>query len=558
MSRARGISMALALAAAGAPAEGVGRKRADTARPAPMERRLPGLVKVEYVTASRAYLDRGAEDGIAAGESLPFARDGRPAGDCRIETLGPHSATCTGAPLKPGDTAPLRPVQVKREEVRIPQLPAVPSAAELGALRDRLVGAVVPLVKARLDAPAPGLVSAPRGSSSVALRHQAWVSAASDRGTWNQERLQLAMAGMPVAAGTRLFLDLSTVSWTQRPATFLSPHRAQTQVFVYEAALTRRDPGDTWVGSAGRVWPWRAAGLGVLDGAQVGWRSGDGTLELGGFGGIVPDALNLAPDLSRPMFGAYGAYTHASDGAIRWLQQEARVNYASAPARLEAELWTRAGLARWADAGIGARFTSSSAGGRLIDTARFDLRTHPGAHIDLFAAARYEAAPMEVLPAVGEVPLGHRSVRADAGASFKTAGWLSAGLIGGYSRDLENDAVRAWAGPQIQAPALVGGRLGLFAAYEEEIGWVGGRSAWLQGVVRPAERLNLLGRLSWFQSGPEDGPRGAEAGTYLGVRYDVTRAWDVSISMLTRWRIEPAADVPPFGLTGTGALAAQF
>jgi hypothetical protein len=553
MSRARGMSVVLALATA-ASAGAAERKPARTEL---AKRRVPGLVTVDYVTAARVYLDRGAEDGLGVAESLPFMRGGRAAGECRIETLGPHSATCTGAQLRPGDTAVLRAMEAKGEgKAPVRPLPPVPPPEELWEQREQVVRRELPLVKAKVEQPL-GLVRAHR--SSAALIHESWVSAASDRGRWHQERLQLAIRGVPIAAGTRLLVDLSTVRWTRRPLTFISPHRAQTQLFVHEAAVTRRESGDSWVLSAGRVWPWRAASLGVLDGAQVGWRSEDGALEVGGYGGVVPDALNLAPDLdfARPVFGAYWAYTRAGDGAVRWLQQEARVGYAAEPSRMEAEILTSAALARWVDVGMNLRLVLGPRD-RLIDVARFDLRTHPGAHIELYAAARYEAAPMEVLPAVGAVPLGHRSLRADAGGYWKAAGWLRAGMSGGYSRDIENDALRGWAGPEVQMPALLGGRLGLFASYQEEIGWMEGRGAWLQAVVRPAARLDLLGRLSWIQSGPVDGPQGAEAGTYLRARYVVARAWDVSIAMLTRWRIEPAADVPSFGITGTGALATQF
>src|SRR6267154_1077205 len=41
--------------------------------------------RVELVTDRRAYLDRGAADGLIAGQALPVARTGRSIGSCTLE-----------------------------------------------------------------------------------------------------------------------------------------------------------------------------------------------------------------------------------------------------------------------------------------------------------------------------------------------------------------------------------------------------------------------------------------------------------------------------------------
>ena len=61
------------------------------------------LGRVQMVTDRRAYLDRGAVDGLVAGQALAIARAGRPIGSCTLEVVGDHEATCTGHRLRVGD-----------------------------------------------------------------------------------------------------------------------------------------------------------------------------------------------------------------------------------------------------------------------------------------------------------------------------------------------------------------------------------------------------------------------------------------------------------------------
>ncbi|HEX4621493.1 MAG TPA: hypothetical protein VH208_07995, partial [Myxococcaceae bacterium] len=64
--------------------------------------KVPGQVR--YVTSERAYLNKGAADGLAPGMELTVSRGRTNIGNCRIENLAEHSAGCAGGGFRPGDT----------------------------------------------------------------------------------------------------------------------------------------------------------------------------------------------------------------------------------------------------------------------------------------------------------------------------------------------------------------------------------------------------------------------------------------------------------------------
>ena len=80
--------------------------------------------------------------------------------------------------------------------------------------------------------------------------------------------------------------------------------RSRTPVWVRAAQLRYGSAADPRI-ALGRI-PWAATGVGVLDGARASVRIG--TLELAGFGGIVPDAASGRPDPSATRFGAEAIY----------------------------------------------------------------------------------------------------------------------------------------------------------------------------------------------------------------------------------------------------------
>ena len=114
-------------------ARGSGAARA--ARRSPWPRRRHGrdaprstgqsVRRVQFVTDHRAYLDRGAADGLVVGQWLPIARGVRAIGSCKIEGVGDHEATCIGARLRVGDAFRTPRTAAKRW----PPAPALPPSS---------------------------------------------------------------------------------------------------------------------------------------------------------------------------------------------------------------------------------------------------------------------------------------------------------------------------------------------------------------------------------------------------------------------------------------------
>lgn len=524
------LVLLLCLSGAGAAApKGKPVKRAPAA--ANVARRT-GQIRVTYVTAERAYLDRGASDGLSVGQTVSFRRGAKAAASCTIEQLAASSAVCRGGRLKPGDSAALAtaPASPQRAAAR---LPPQPSAAVLAAQRARVLAAETPLV-------ASNATRAP-GASGAALRlyveaaHDSWASVSRSDTAFHRESVNLLAAGAPLPGGLRLYADLTAQYWTRRPEGYLSPHRSGAQLLVRELAVSRREFGNQLVFAAGRVWPWRAASLGVFDGAQVGFRSEDGSWELGAFGGAIPRSLNTAVDLSRPVAGAYGAFTLR--GEKSWLQQEAHFawepdGYASA------EVLTRAWLPPLLDGALDVELDLlSPEPGPIVRAARAHLGYRPLEGVWLRTGARFEASRREVLPTVATLGPDVRALHVDLSAGWDVARHLQLSVSGGHAQDLQSSLARTWFGPEVVVPALLWGALTLGAGYQEELGWVGGRSVWLWASARAGSRTHLHLRGSWMSAGPSV-ERGAwlesEWGLYAAAGYAVTRVWSVRLSALIR------------------------
>lgn len=509
--------------------------------------RSRGHTSVTYVTAELAYLDRGSDDGLVEGQLLSFRRGSRPAGKCRVQAVAESFATCKGATLRDGDLAAI-PGGAATKAAKVPHLAPPPSPAKLRAERAQVVASEVPRVSSAGASPAlDGL------RLDAELAHEAWVVLDDPAGAWQRERLGVAIRGLPIGGGVRLYADATAYQWTERAT--------GTQLFVRELAFTRREGGG-FVFSAGRVWPYDAAGLGMFDGIQAGWSSPDGVLEAGAFVGTVPYALNTAPDFTRPIAGAYASFNHRSDdGFLHWLQQE--VHAAVQPddrgpgTRIELESLTRAWFSERLDGGLDVRVTFGPDGTKRLDAARADVGFRLTDAVRVAASVRYDATPLELLPSVLDVPDGHRSLHADAAATWDAGSWLCLGITAGGSRDLELADQRAWVGPEVCAPRLFDGRVRLAAGYQEELGWMMGRSGWVSALVHPVRQLDLFARASWAQTGtaPLSGdPWGQEVGGYGSVRWALTQNLSLRLSGMVRQGLQDGAT----GITTTGSLAGSL
>jgi hypothetical protein len=537
----------LALALAAPPAS-------PLERPQPVPVRTPGLGRVVQATKVRAYLDVGAENGLAVGEVLSLRRGEQAAGHCTVETVGPTHATCTGAAAKPGDTFRLGPPAVPPAKAVV--LPPLLDDQELARRAAAVEAAPQPLVVFK---PAPGAVALapPRATvAEVALGGAVWNS--TGFGPWEVATLDAAVHGASIGP-LSLDLDLSAERWISHTGDVFRP-KEDTRLYVWQAQLGWAPPAGGLAISAGRILPWTVPGATVMDGAMAGWRQPG--WEAGVFGGLVPRPDTLNPGSDRATGGGYWAVDK------RWgkdlvFRDEGRVAWVRSPelgSRVELETAASVHSGAALDLYGSARF---GAGGKLqapgyLDQGRLELGVRPAARISLSGGFEYGglAVPWLVEP---PVTTDTRNRRGDLSATLDL-GRLRVVVLGGGSSDAASGVQRTWGGGELQLPRLFTPRLDLSLGYLEELGWLKGRSAWVQAVAKPWEALRLIARASWSHEtllGVDQDEESlslsavAELSRHLGLRFTAlgTAAFSPTVG---------DAGAVPLGLTASAALYAVF
>ena len=536
-------ALALAAAPAASPLEG----------PAPAHQRTPGIGRVVQVTPARAYLDAGAEDGLAPGQEVQLWRGEQQAGRCTVETAAPGHATCTGAGIRAGDAFKLATSSTAAQKVAA--LPPPLDDQELARRGAALEVAPLALVAFK-GAPASAALSAPRQTvAEVTLSDAAWSSSGA-RG-WDVVALDAAVHGAQAGPLT-LDLDLRAERWLAH-ANDRFRAKEETRLYVWQAQLGYGPPGGALAVSAGRVLPWSVPGATVFDGAMAGWRRPG--LELGLFGGLVPSPDTLAPGSDRATGGAFWALERSWGRAVT-LRQEGRLAFVRSPelgdrGELEANASLHAGPAL--DLFASAR---GVAGGKVkppsgLEAARLEIGSHPVARLSLSGGFEYGGL---AVPWLVEPPLStaSRSRRGDLSAAWD-AGAVRLSALGGFSRDAASGLQRSWAGLDLLVPRLFTPRLDLSLGYLEELGWLHGRSAWLQASGRPWDALRLVARASWSQEQAVT-VDAHQIGLSLSAVAELTRRFGLRLTALGMAGFDASSrgESVPLGLTASAAVYALF
>jgi hypothetical protein len=463
--------------------------------------RPPGRTgSVLYATATRLYLNAGSRDGLANGAVLQFQRGG----SCRVEQVSETHAACLGAG-RAGDTFPLPEPPPPAPVARLPR-PAPANVLE----QRRSVLASTPYSKVDYHEAAGGVgVEARRGSIEGGIGHTTWW-VSGGRGAWNQERADAAIRGAALGGGFTLDLDLSARRWSRRSDPISFRPDDPTQLYVWEAAISRRSADGGPAFSLGRVRPYRVPGQVILDGAQAGWGLGGGS-ELGVFGGAVPNSVTLAPSLDHGTLGVYfvGQRVFEKDSTVRFLRHEARIAFVNTDdlgKRIEGEALLEARVARWLDAALNLRAGASAAHGLrsldtiVLDAVRVDVTARPFDSLSLLGSFRHEGVSVPELDGPGHVLSGGEARHADASLAWQPLDTLRFSILSGLSTDVVTQKTRRWIGPEFALPRLFGNAGGVSVGYFQEDGWVPGRSAWVQVLWRSQGVLNVLTRFSWYQT----------------------------------------------------------
>jgi hypothetical protein len=524
--------------------------------------RAPGTGGVAYVTAARAFLDVGAEDGLAEGAELDLRRAGDAVGPCRVETLAPHHATCTGAPgARAGDRFKFTPaVAAASTPTPAPKLlPPLPSDEELARRQAAVESAPVALVDFKPGASGGATMAVPRSRVvDVAWTHASFV--ATDVSGAHRESLDVDLHDVEVGRGVTLDVDARALHWLQRANPRFRP-TDDTQLYVWQAQLGFH-PGALTV-SAGRILPWTIPGATLFDGAQVGkhTRLGEFDAEVGAFGGLVPDPVTTAPGTDRATGGGYWLLDR-SLGRGATFRQEGRVAVVRSPelgTRFEGSLTARLFL-RTVDlsgeAHLGFGGTKTAPGG--LDAGRLDVNARPAPGWTFGGSFRYSGLEW---PQPFEPPAFPGKSRAgDAFGRWDARPWLRLGLVAGDSEDTVSNLGHRWVGPEVTFPTLLGPRGGVTVAYLEETGWTGGRSAYAQLVARPWDPVRVIFRATWSQD-KQLAQDEQEVGAYAAVAAKLSRHFGLRLSLLGRGAVsvsEGGSGGVPWGMTAYATVYATY
>ena len=472
--------------------------------PAPPLRSNPGFGRVQFVTDHRAYLDRGAADGLVVGQSLLIARGVRAIGTCRVETAGDHEATCVGGRLRVGDA--FRTPRGGGRKARTPA-PVMAAIVDDKTLELRAVQVAEGTIE-KVDFNGRRAFRS-HGTAEATPGFATWFSQPDGGGgTYVQERIDGIVRGVEIGnTGFRFDGAFSAMRWNTPVATTRFRPDTPTQFYLWEAEASRRlqDGGATV--AVGRLWPFHTPGLTLLDGIQLGRQNEARTAEGGLYGGLIPSAEGLVPTFDIWTAGLYGALTQLGAGGVdrtlfRLAREEARVSVwhdAAVGAVAEAQGFAQAWIGPVSAGGGGrVRWATEQPGGHpVIELAHVDLGVRPtvdsaaGLHLRYVGASLLSIAPLRA-----EVPMLNGALHAIADAHLNLSSRLVLGASAGAHREGDTGLHQIHAGAELRLPRLFGETGGLWFGGTVEQGWMQGETLYAQFVGYPGQRFQVLARLS--------------------------------------------------------------
>ncbi len=508
---------------------------------------------VRYVTATRVYVDVGRANRLGPGDKLNLQRLGRAVGDCVIQQVSEHSAVCINRNAKRGDTFS---VSAELPKERSPG-PSLPSDQELADAHARVTEAPVEKVDFHGKAPQSG-TGLPL--FSVTAQHTAYLSFG--QSGFEETRLDLSVNGVNLHfGGLRGFAHVTALIYSDRPSTTRFRPSDRYQVYVWETGLVSREIGRPFVLSVGRIWPYHAPGLTLIDGAQAGWRSKDGAYEAGVVGGTIPDADTLYPSYQRWTAGVYYGASHVGHrgSILRLLRHEARLsvrgNQSIGP-QLELEALMQMWLATVADMGADARV---AIGGNdwstpRLEAGRFSFGVRATRWLRVIGTFRYLGPrPADYdsfstgLFSNGQWFYGNLDLTADA------TSWLKVSLLGGAAEESGSSNQREYVGGELSAPTLLRHRGGVSVGYREELSWMAGRTAYVQLFADPVEKVRLLIRTSYFGTGDQH-----DLSAFLSADARIIRWLYFRTSAMARVGLSQGAGIPSQGTLAGLVLRADL
>lgn len=504
--------------------------------------------QVSSVTADAAFLDRGSADGLAPGQSLTFTRAGKPGGKCIVDAVADHFARCAGTGLKPGDR-----FAVARAFTAPPRAPApLPSESEL---QRRAAALEATEWRLRTFDTAASLAAGVTRVEAL-FSHTTFTNPNSTQGPFGVQRFDAAVYDVEVWKGLRVSADVTVLNFGAQPLVTRSYYQQTPVLLVRQLELGFRRADVPLSGSLGRIWLRGAPGVTVLDGAQGAFKLSEG-LELGAYGGLLPNAAYLSLDTSQWAVGAFGRarFSLGTGAASTVAQLGLRAGWSQrdllggrAEVGLAASLWKSSGFEGHLAVELGIGQSQAPA---LLDAARLDLGWRPSEKVRFSGGVRYRGLPLSGLVEVGTVSPGQRALHADLSGSVELQRGVLLGINGGLASDFLSGLWQARFGPELVLPHLFGLPMGASAGYFEELGWLRGRHAFFQVNVAPLGLFRLLSRVSWFHQQGVLNSEGIESQELGGsFALEVTPWRFVNARVLVMGRLPLAAERVPLGSIG--------
>ncbi len=497
-------------------------------------KRTTGAGQVTYLTSDGVYIDRGSAEGLKPGDKVQMVRSGRALGSCAVTTVSEHSAVCSGTGFALGDRIS---VERKPEAPATPLAP-VPDVKEIAHRLEVVEAAPVELVDFVGGAP---VGSGAASTFAVTISHMSASNFGSDDGPYHVQRIDAAVRDFHVWRGLHVSADVSAVNWAQRPADFRSPLKGSPQLFVRQLEVSWHEPGSIWRAALGRLWTRGTPGLSTLDGAQGGLVTRDGRAEAGVYGGALPEPYNLGLSNGSWAAGAYGfgRFFWGQGADAIWLQPELRAGWSNRTG-VGGRLEIAASLHGWVGRNFDLHLMAQGGVGdaTALDLARVDLGVRGGERFRLLASMRYRGMPGGELIEPGALMGGARAIHADGQVFLELNPSLVVVVVGGWARDWDTGLESGRVGPELQLPRLFG-RGGLAIGYGEELGWIRGRTAYVQATLVPHWRVRIIARATGHNyNSPSDGLSGSEVGGYASVEARFATFLWMRVNGLIRTRVD--------------------
>lgn len=447
---------------------------------------------VTYKTATELFVDAGAKHGVTVGQTLSFERRGRPTGSCVVVSVSSSRTVCRGAKIGVGDTvvagalseppAPAPRPPPKRAAVRDP--------AEVAARRAQIAAVAVPMVP---HVPSASTLST---RTTLGLRQQAWWSSTTGDSVFARPGLSfVSQTNLP------LFIPLTASANVLLQGDALAPAGQRfrpddpVEVYVWEAALSS-GTGPV-VGSVGRFRLRQVPGAPIVDGGQLGARVWEDRVEVGVYGGAIPDLITTAPGLNRVTAGLYSALRVDVADAITITPRlsggvlsspDGQAMRVEVGGQLQA-LWRGIGFIGGSLRGAA---NLSDGSGFVVEQSSADLLLNPVSWWSLSASHRLLQTPALDLDKGALVPELQRSQHGSVTTTLSPLAHLSVGATAGAGLNEKTGLLRAWVGPELGFPSLLGDAFGLDLGYRLEAGDWPGQSAWLGARVQVPSTLMVV------------------------------------------------------------------